>query len=167
MTPLPSALGGTEIRLWRIDHIRHRNTWDSGEGAFQSAGRWNPKGFRMVYASLEPATAILEVAVHKKFKILDTTPHVLTSARITDSSNIHVVKPSDLPNPLWAMPGAHGPGQREFGRDLLQQHPFVVVPSSVSLKSWNILMNPGLATGLYDDVQQERFCLDPRLHVAA
>jgi RES domain-containing protein len=165
MMPLPNALGGAEIRLWRIDHKRHAATWDSGEGAFLSPGRWNPKGFRMVYASLDPSTAILEVAVHKKFKVLDTEPHVLSSARIKNPSSVYVVQPSALPNPAWAMPGAHGPGQREFGKNLLTQYAFVVVPSSVSLKSWNILFTPDKAKGLYDDVQQERFCLDPRLHV--
>ncbi|WP_196796267.1 RES domain-containing protein [Acidiphilium cryptum] len=49
-------------------------SWDNGEGAHLGGGRWNSRGVRAVYYSLDPATAILEVAVHKGFGILDTPP---------------------------------------------------------------------------------------------
>ena len=87
MTPLPPPLGNGDLRFWRLDQKRFASTWDSGEGSFQVGGRWNSKGVRAVYCSLEPATAILEVAVHKKFKALDTAPHTLTSARVIDLSS--------------------------------------------------------------------------------
>lgn len=166
MTPLPPPLGTGEIRLWRLDHERHAATWNSGEGAFLVGGRWNSKGVRAVYASLDPATAILEVAVHKGFKVLDTVPHILTSARIAEPSQVRVVTPEEVPNPNWLVPVVHGSGQQAFGDALLAQGAFVLVPSTVSRHSWNVIFDSAWAAGRFDDVCQERFALDPRLHVA-
>ena len=85
MTTLPAALGGGNgLVIWRLDQRIHAATWDSGEGAFREGGRWNSKGVRAVYCSIDAATAILEVAVHKGFKVLDTMPYVITAARIPD-----------------------------------------------------------------------------------
>jgi RES domain-containing protein len=163
VTPLPPPLGDGEIRFWRLDQERHALTWASGEGAWLMGGRWNSKGIPAVYAALDPATAILEVAVHKGFKVLDTTPHVLTSARVSDASLIHVLRPEKVPNPNWLVPSAHGPGQQAFGDALLRGHRFVLIPSTVSRHSWNLIFNPAQAAGSYDDVKQDRFALDPRL----
>lgn len=164
MTPLPPPLGAGEIRLWRLDQERHAASWHSGEGAYLVGGRWNSRGLRVVYAALDPATAILEVAVHKGFRVLDTTPHILTCARIVDPSVIHVVHPQDVPNPNWLAPTTHGPGQQGFGDGLVKQHTFVLIPSTVSRHSWNLIFDPGRALDHLEDVRQERFALDPRLH---
>ena len=102
MTTLPAALGGgSGLLVWRLDHRSHAASWDSGEGAFRNGGRWNSKGVRAVYCSLDPATAILEVAVHKGFKVLDTIPYVITAARIPDIAEVHIVKHDHVPNPNW------------------------------------------------------------------
>lgn len=162
MTPLPPPLGTGEIRLWRIDQDRHAAGWDSGEGAFRVGGRWNTGGVRAVYASLDPATATMEVAVHKGFEVLDRAPHVLTSARIIDPLRLHVVWPEDVPNPNWLIPALPSRNQQAFGNDLLRQHGAVLIPSAVSRHSWNLIFDAG-QVGLYDDVTQERFALDPRL----
>lgn len=163
MTPLPPPLGTGEIRLWRIDQDRHAAGWASGEGAFRVGGRWNTGGVRAVYASLDPATATMEVAVHKGFEVLDRAPHVLTSARIIDPLRLHVVWPEDVPNPNWLIPALPSRNQQAFGNNLLRQHGAVLIPSAVSRHSWNLIFDAGQAAGLYDDVMQERFALDPRL----
>ena len=106
----------------------------------------------------------MEVAVHKGFKVLDTAPHVLTSARVIDVATVHVVYPEDIPNPNWLVPGSHGPGQQAYGDQLLNDHLFSLVPSTVSRHSWNLIFDANRAAGHYDDVQQELFALDPRLH---
>jgi RES domain-containing protein len=62
------TLGGTELVAWRLDQAIYAPTWDSREGAFRVGGRWNSKGIRAVYCSLDPAAATLEVAVHKGFE---------------------------------------------------------------------------------------------------
>lgn len=159
---LPQYISG-EIRLWRIDAAVHASTWNSGEGSYIAGGRWNAKGFRAVYASLDPATATLEVAVHKGLKVLDTKPHVLTSARILDPAMIHVVKPSDIPNQRWLVPGSPSQNQLDFGESLMRDHRFVLIPSVVSQNSWNLIFDATKPTVDYDDVQQDPLSIDPRL----
>ena len=165
MTPLPPPLGGGDLRFWRIDAARHAATWASGEGSFQVGGRWNSRGVRAVYAALDPATATLEVAVHKSFRVLDTQPHILTSGQIIDPATVHVVRPDDVPNPNWLAPCTPNRNQQAFGDQLLARHRFILIPSAVSRHSWNLIF---VATGPvagYIDVTQERHAIDPRLQV--
>ena len=164
MTPLPPPLGTGGLVFWRLDLARFASTWDSGEGSFRVGGRWSSAGVRTVYAALDPATAILEVAVHKGFKVLDTQPHVLTWATIADPGAVRVISASETPNANWLRPGVPSSGQQAFGDALVQRHPFVLIPSVVSAHSWNLLFDPSLAKGLYTDVAQEPFALDGRLH---
>ena len=164
MTPLPGSLGNGEIIGWRLDHKRFKSTWDSGEGSFKLGGRWNSKGVRAIYASIDPSTAILEVAVHKGFRALDTVPHVLTSFEMTDPSAMHVVDIGDIPNANWLRPGIPGAGQQQFGDALLAAHALFLIPSTVSQHSWNVVFDPAGAAGLYATRSQEDFALDTRLH---
>jgi RES domain-containing protein len=164
VTPLPAALGGNELVAWRLDSAVHASTWASGEGAFLYGGRWNSKGVRAVYCSIDPATAILEVAVHKGFEVLDTVAHVLTAVTITDPATVHVVDPASLPNPNWLRPGIPGAGQQSHGNRLLSAHQFVAIPSAVSVHSWNLIFVATTAAGAYDVTLQEPFALDTRLH---
>ncbi len=149
---------------WRLDQARFRANWDDGEGAYRFGGRWNSKGIRAVYCALDPATAILEVAVHMGFGALDTVPHVLTGVTITDATSIRVVDPAAVPNANWLRPGIPSAGQQAFGDRLLRSHRFVVIPSAVSTHSWNMIFVAAAATGAYTIRLQEAFALDPRLH---
>lgn len=167
MTPLPAALGGNELVAWRLDSATHASTWASGEGAFQRGGRWNTKGVRAVYCSIDPATAILEVAVHTGFPVLDTVAHVLTAVNIAERSSVHVVDPASLPNPDWLKPGNPGAGQQAYGNQLLSEHKFIAIPSAVSSHSWNLIFVAATAAGAYDVRLQEPFALDTRLHPPA
>ena len=147
-----------------MDRARYSPDWDRGEGARLGGGRWNAPEQAVVYASLDPSTAIVEVAVHKSFAILDVEPHVLTSFTIPDPGDVHVVDPGDIPNPNWLTPAPPSHGQRLFGERLLSQHLFVVMPSVVSRRSWNVMFDPKRASGRYTLRRQEPFALDPRLH---
>lgn len=167
MNPLSGALGGTETVGWRLDREKHAATWDSGEGAFQVGGRWNSVGVRAVYCAFDPATTILEVAVHKGFDVLDTDPHVLTRLRVDDPSAIHVVNAADVPNPNWLRPGVSSAGQQRFGDELLAKHAFVTFPSVVSSHSWNLVFVATRAVGKYSLIDQARFALDGRLNPPA
>jgi RES domain-containing protein len=164
VTPLPPPLGSGELVAWRLDQAKFGPSWDSGEGAYQVGGRWNGKGVRAVYCSLDPATAIIEVAVHKGFRALDTMPHVLTAADITDPSRVRIVDPASIPNRNWLRPGIPSAGQQAFGDALLARHAFVVIPSVVSAHSWNVIFIPSVAAGAYALRMQENFALDTRLH---
>jgi RES domain-containing protein len=162
--PLPPPLGQGELVAWRLDQVVLAATWDGGEGAFRAGGRWNSCCVRAVYTSLDPATAILEVAVHKGFAALDTVAHVLTTATVLDPSRIQIVQPEDVPNPNWLRPGIPSAGQQAFGDALLAKHPFVLIPSAVSSHSWNLIFVASVAARLYALRLQERFALDTRLH---
>jgi RES domain-containing protein len=166
VTPLPAALGGTELVAWRLDRAVYAATWDSGEGPFLAGARWNSPGMRAVYCSLDPATTIMEVAVHTGFRVLDTVPYMLTAAIITDPATVHVVEPATVPNPNWLVPGIVSAGQQEFGDQLLSAHKFVLLPSTVSRHSWNLMFVATVAAGAYAMKLQERFALDTRLHPA-
>lgn len=163
MTPLPPPLGKGEIRFWRLDADRHAATWASGEGSFRVGGRWNSPGHYTIYASLDPSTATLEVAVHKGFRVLDIEPHILTSGHIIDPKAVHIVQPSDVPNPNWLTPGIPNKNQQDFGDELLSKHRFVLIPSAVSRHSWNLIFDAKKPETDYDGINQERFALDPRL----
>jgi RES domain-containing protein len=167
VTPLPAALGGNGLVAWRLDSAAHASSWASGEGAFLYGGRWNTKGVRAVYCSIDPATAILEVAVHKGFRVLDVVAHVLTAVNITDPGTIHVVDPASLPNPNWLRPGIPSAGQQDHGNKLLSAHKFVAIPSAVSVYSWNLIFTAATAAGAYNVKLQEPFALDTRLHPPA
>ncbi len=166
MTPLPAPLGGGELVAWRLDEAKHAATWDSGEGAYLAGGRWNSKGVRAVYCSIDPATAILEVAVHKGFKTLDTVPHILTAIDV-NPADVFVVQPAAVPNANWLRPGVPSAGQQVFGDDLLNAHKFVLIPSAVSTRSWNLIFVASKAAGAYGVKSQEPFALDTRLHPPA
>lgn len=162
MMPLPWVAGSP--LAWRLDLHANASGWDKGLCAAKLGGRWNPVGYAVVYCSADPATAILEVAVHKGFSALDTISHTLTRGRILVVSDVYVVMPKDVPNAGWLRPGSPSHGQQAFGRSLLEQYPFVVIPSTVTQESWNLLFNPTRAAGRYELETQERFEPDPRLN---
>ena len=163
MTPLPGEAG--PVVFWRLDDQRNAKTWDSGEGARRTGGRWSPVGMPVVYCSLDPSTAILEVAVHKGFDTLNRVPHVLTAAALTAPwDDVQVVRPEDVPNELWLYPTAVSAAQQAFGGDALRAHAFIAFPSAVSRQSWNLLFDARRAVGKYTLVSQEPLDLDPRLN---
>ena len=164
IAPLPGPLGGTELVAWRLDARQFAPSWDSGEGAYRFGGRWSQVGTRAVYCALDASTTILEVAVHRGFKRMDTLPHSLTSLIILDPADVHVVHAADLPNPNWLRSGMPSAGQQAFGDALLREHSFVLVPSVVSPNSWNLLFVAARAAGRYILRSQENFALDTRLH---
>ena len=173
MTPLPPGLRSGAARrakddviVWRLERSIYAPTWHMGEGAFQVGGRWSPPGRRVVYCALDPSTAILEVAVHKGFKVLDMVPHQLLRIRIAQPAKAHVLDVSTVPNNAWLRPGVVSAGQQAFGDELLARHPLVVVPSVVSRHSWNLLIDVAGACGTFETAGVEEFELDGRLHPA-
>ena len=120
VTPSPTVLGGTgEVSAWTLQDARYVSSWNSGLGHSTWEGRWNSPGQHVIYAAIDPSTAILEVAVHKGFKVLNTVPHHLHTFTLADPRVVHVVKPADVPNPNWLKPipspGATAPGASSAG----------------------------------------------------
>jgi RES domain-containing protein len=173
MTPLPPMLaagpnGPGHLLAWRIDAEPYAATWDSGLGAERFGGRWNPKGLRTVYCSLDPATCLVEAAVHRGFDVLDTRPHVLSCLQILPLSaadpGVRVVLPDELPNPAWLHGGTPSAGQQRFGADLMAAHGVLVLPSAVSKSSWNLVFSPEAAAGRFGLRHQQRLVVDTRLN---
>jgi RES domain-containing protein len=167
MAPLPARLAPhAAIVGWRVDALALGAQWDSGIGAERCGGRWNPIGLKAVYCAIDPATAIIEVAVHRGFKVLDAQPHLLTSLELLDAAHIHVVQPVDVPNPAWLHSGVPSAGQQAFGAAQLLAYDFVLFPSVVSKSSWNLVFNPDRAEAKYRQRAQDRLVLDTRLNSA-
>lgn len=184
MAALPAALSAgllapsaaaMPLLAWRIDAERFAAQWDSGRGAELYGGRWNPKGQPAVYCSLDPATCLVEAAVHRGFDVLDAQPHVLSCLAIHGVAGapglaavpgVWVVAPDDLPNPAWLHGGPPSAGQQRFGADLLALHGIVVLPSAVSKNSWNLVLLPAVASGRYRLRHQQRLVVDARLNPA-
>ena len=170
MTPLPSALHkgakSKVLTVWRLENEAFFPTWEKGIGAEKVGGRWSPRGRAVIYAALDPSTAILEVAVHKGFDSLDAVPHQLISIDILAPTKALVVEPADVSNPRWLLSGSISAAQQKFGADLLDKHPFVVIPSAVSTHSWNVLIDVASAAGLFTLNSAQRFGLDTRLNPA-
>jgi RES domain-containing protein len=164
MMLLPWEKGPT--LAWRLDTTARAAGWDTGEGARLAGGRWNPSGFAAVYSSLDPASAILEIAVHKGFATLGRVSHKLTSYRITAPETLFVVAPTALPNTDWLTSGTPSAAQQNFGLSLLTQHGAFVAPSVVSRHSWNLIFSPQAFKARYALANQEPFALDARLNPA-
>ncbi|MFM7169500.1 MAG: RES family NAD+ phosphorylase [Cyanobium sp.] len=166
MTPLPCGLAGSGDPLvaWRIDRLEHSEEWDRGIGAERASGRWNPKGMPVVYCSFDPATTVLEAAVHKGFDVLDSVAHVLTSLVIAEPTAVKVVRAEDVPNGAWLHAGLPSAGQQGWGAALLNRHRFVAFPSVVSKQSWNLVFCPTMAVGHYSLREQARLVMDGRLN---
>jgi RES domain-containing protein len=130
-------------------------------------GRWSSAGRRVLYTSIDPSTAIVEVGIHKGFNTLDAVPHTLIEIEISDPARVYVVQPTALPNPSWLRPGTISAGQQTFGDGLLASNPLVAVPSVVSTHSWNLLIDVAGAAGLFSLRGSEAFALDPRLNPVA
>lgn len=165
MTALPSPFPtGGALLAWRLDRDLYAPNWESGEGAYRVGGRWNSVGVRAVYCSIDAATALIEVAVHKGFDTIDTVPHVLTCLEILEPASIFMVAPSTLPDPAWLRSGIPEAAQQKYGDELLGRHKFVAIPSAVSRNSWNLIFVAANATGAYRLKSQEPYVLDKRLN---
>ena len=68
------------------------------------------------------------------------------------------------PTPTGWYTGSPGQSQQSHVDALLDQRTFIIVPSTVSRHSWNIVMNPVTAEGLFEVVIEELFGLHTRLN---
>ena len=151
---------------WRLETSKHFASWQTAEGAFLFGGRWSSPNKRVLYTSLDPSTAILEVAVHKGLRTLDAVAHTLIQIEILSPKRPFKVDPGTVPNPNWLRPGTVSKDQQLFGDALLKAHAMVLIPSVVSTHSWNLLIDVDAAKGQFKLKSQEAFALDPRLSPA-
>jgi RES domain-containing protein len=153
--------------VWRLSNQSFAADWEKGEGARLFGGRWNHKGRSVVYASGDPATALLEVGVHVGLPALSNKPHVKTAFSINEMADLHIVWPSDIPDPSWLTRAPPTDDQRDFAHDLLDTYAFIALPSVVTKYSWNVIFDPNspafLKSAKWDHLHTELYDLDTRL----
>ncbi len=125
--------------VWRITTQRFVQTAFSGEGARLYGGRWNPKGFEVVYTAESQSLALLEMMVQDEPL---RAHYVFISAYLPDDLAETRVDASDLPND-WRTTGAQDVLQ-QIGLAWLSAARTAVlnVPSAVVPAERNYLLNP-------------------------
>jgi RES domain-containing protein len=125
------------VILWRISNYANLD----GVGGLYVSGRWHTKGYPVVYCTLNPSTALLEILVHieidsedrpERFQVLKIEgPDTLSLERIEANA-----LPADWANDLTVTQSV---GDRWLSeeRSLLLEVPSVLVP-----ETWNVLVNP-------------------------
>ena len=151
------------MRVWRLDR-EGRNPLD-GLGGLHSAGRWHPRGMRVVYASGHLSLAVLEKLVHVD---PDVMPDRLAAFEIEipdEKSSREVVRLDRLPADWKAQPPPSS--TQELGRAWLSdasRRPVLVVPSVVVPREVNYLLNPAHPDARrWSVVAREPFRFDERL----
>jgi RES domain-containing protein len=125
------------VILWRISNYA---TLD-GIGGLYVSGRWHTKGHPVVYCTLNPSTALLEILVHIEIDVEDR-PDRFQVLKIEgpDTLSRERIEASRLPAD-WAhdMSVSQSIGDRWLSgeRSLLLEVPSVLVP-----ETWNVLVNP-------------------------
>lgn len=113
----------------------------SGEGARLYGGRWNKRGYNMVYFSESLSLAVLEILVHLDFKYL-TSDFGYLEAEIPDN----LIKPKMKASKLEANWRDNPPPEYtiQFGTHWLKANKSVAmqVPSAILPMANNVLVNP-------------------------
>jgi RES domain-containing protein len=148
-------------RLYKSEYISDPL---SGEGARKAGGRWNPKGYPILYTAATPELALVEVLVHLNPKKMPRF-HLLV-LEITGYINATTV--AQLPKD-WQSDEQYEILQTYLSDWLTQPDSVAVsVPSAIITRSNNYLLHT-LFPGFREEVkiiENEPFLIDPRLYDA-
>lgn len=111
----------------------------SGIGAKLTGGRWNPKGYPILYCASTSSLAILEKLVNIDFDLLPNDLFI-AELEIPDSS-IQKVSKNELPKDWNQYPSPDF--LKKIGKEWIEQNNFFVleVPSAVNPHEVNFLIN--------------------------
>ena len=125
--------------VWRITTARFAQSAFSGEGARLYGGRWNPKGWEVVYTAQSQSLALLELMVQDDPL---RAHYVLIPAQLPADLPETRIDVDQLPED-WRTIGARD-GLQTMGQSWLQEAQTAVlsVPSAVVPAERNILINP-------------------------
>lgn len=116
-----------------------------GAGAYRYGGRWNSIGLHAVYASLTPATAVLESIVHLG-RLFNPTDRYLIAIEIPDDiwndGKTGVIRAKRIPQHWDAIP--HHQATTHYGDRWIKagKQLGMIVPSAVLEEESNIVLNP-------------------------
>ncbi len=151
--------------VWRICKGRHESSAFTGYGAEKTGGRWNYRGYTVVYASETLSLATLELFVHVPPGVIPSDL-VAICAHLPDSVEQEYVDPSDLPKNWRQYPA---PAElQEIGTDWIVDRSSLVlrVPSAISAGETNLLINPAHAEiGELEVLDAQPFRFDPRMFI--
>lgn len=151
------------MEVWRVVTERHAIHALSGEGARRFGGRWNPKGFGVVYTSSSLSLAILEIMANTGSRVFPENPRSIRIS-IPDNISIDSIEISHLPDNWLKSPAPAA--LSEIGKEWLEEGETAVfpVPSAVVPQERNFLLNPQHDEfGGIKVVEVEELPLDQRL----
>lgn len=113
----------------------------SGRGAEIHGGRWNSKGYALLYTSESRALCITEIAVHTPLGVVPLD-YSLCIIQIPEGSSIQVVSSADLPIDWMSYP--YSDSTQSIGDHFIRARKNLVlkVPSVVVPGEYNYLINP-------------------------
>lgn len=128
------------MKVFRIAKKQHLKDL-TGEGARLFGGRWNKRGYNMLYTSESLALSVLELLVHLDYQFIkDGFGYI--ELEIPDTIKIETVKPAIL-RQNWRQ---HPPLSftQDYGSNWLKAKKALVLkaPSAVLPTSFNYLINP-------------------------
>jgi RES domain-containing protein len=149
------------MQVYRLYKSTYINDPLSAEGARRAGGRWNPKGYGILYTSATPELALLEIIAHLNPSFVPRF-HLLV-LEIPDAHRAVTVE--ELPSD-WQDEQQYEPLQGYLLNWLKQPDELTVsVPSAIISRSRNYLLHT-LYPGFADEVkilENEPFPVDTRL----
>jgi RES domain-containing protein len=130
------------VLLYRISKTKYANDL-SGEGARKAGGRWNTKGYPVIYTSDSTALATLEALIHTPLNLLPGKMSIAVF-EFPDKLRFETISKTDIPA-TWSAYPAPSELARIGSRWLEKQKSAALrVPSSVipDGEGWNYLLNP-------------------------
>lgn len=127
------------LTVWRITTARFVTSAFTGEGARLYGGRWNPKGYPIVYTAESRSLALLEMLVQDDPLRAN---YVLVPAHIPNDLSITIIQTQELPED-WRNLSTRDTLQT-VGKDWLtsMRSAILSVPSAVLPAERNYLINP-------------------------
>jgi len=146
---------------WRITKAKHAASAFSGEGAATTGGRWNSRGWRVVYTSATQSLAALETLVHLNppIQLKCVIFRVEFSAKLVERIDSADLSQNWQVSPAPLSTRRIGNARLQSKRSAVLAVPSVLVPGEL-----NYLLNPG-----HPDFRKIRigkpvpFAFDPRL----
>lgn len=130
-------------QVYRITKARYGRDL-SGMGAFLYGGRWNETGVHMLYTADSVALATLESLAHLR-RGMTASDFVLVTLQLPEGSYPSVEDFMHLPSD-WMLPPPYSKITQAVGKSgWFQEHLAVRVPSVVTKKDDNYLINPSHA----------------------